>query len=250
MVMTLMLLTGQARVMCKSKIFSFEYILTELYKRDWVGISVYWKGYLSDGYPMRLNKPAPSDFFEQMIMGGPQGSNTAFPFYTNYCTKYNKPFVMAEGGAAWCTSYNGAACGGTATQVQLHQSFWASFMTVDFFKKYPKIKMLNFFEFIKPKEDNGVDRDYRNSIDPAVRSAFQSSIASVKNNLVMAGQFVPGVDPLCLSSPCTSGTPVTTAPTTATATVSTSTTKTSSSVRQILISIPFCLVAILFLVIA
>ena len=62
---------------------------------DWIGTSAYWKGYLADGFPQTLNKVAPTDFFTQLIMGGSEGVNTAYPFYNNFCVKYNKPLIVS-----------------------------------------------------------------------------------------------------------------------------------------------------------
>jgi hypothetical protein len=91
------------------------------------------------------------------------------------------------------------------TAPQLHQSFWTSFLNTTFLSKYPKAKLFNFFEYIKVGEDQGVTRDYRISIDPAIWSTFQAALQPYSSKVVSAGVFVPGKEPLCINnSSCSS----------------------------------------------
>ncbi|KAJ3110452.1 hypothetical protein HDU96_006607 [Phlyctochytrium bullatum] len=213
---------------------------------DWVGISLYWKGYFADGFPQILNKAAPGDFFVQMIQGGgTEGGNPKYPLYSDYSVKYNKPLVMSEGAAAFALSdnFNGneallpSGVGRTAVQ----QSFWRTFLTnTTFLDAYPKAKLFDFFEQIKVHEDGsvygtGVTRDYRITTDPDTLAAFQADLAGVASRYAWAGRFVPGLDPL-LIEPGTNGSTyptVTTRLTTTTTVGSLTTTMTTTTAGRV-----------------
>ncbi|KAJ3100615.1 hypothetical protein HDU97_002103 [Phlyctochytrium planicorne] len=176
---------------------------------DWVGISLYWKGPYGSGFPAITNAAAPINFFEEMIQGSvSERVNAKYPFYTMFCEKYNKPLVLSEGAAAFHESYqkDGVTIpvepGPGRTAVQ--QSWWRSFITnTAFLDKYPKAKMFTLFEHYKPLEDaqggnNGVNRDYRMTVDPPTLSAFKADLDVVASRYAWAGEFKAGLDPLFL----------------------------------------------------
>ncbi|KAJ1567943.1 hypothetical protein HK405_004200, partial [Cladochytrium tenue] len=168
---------------------------------DWVGLSVYWKGYAADAYAKNADPPA--NYFEQVLVGGPYGSNASYNFYKTYSEGYSKPFAMSEGGAAFATS---VTTSGVTTavpagdgDVAVKQTFWRSATTnTTFLDTYPKVKLFLFFEFIKPLEDAGVTRDYRVSNASDVLAAFQADVDSVADRYYFAGAFAPGTDPLSI----------------------------------------------------
>ncbi|KAJ3415224.1 hypothetical protein HDV05_005364 [Chytridiales sp. JEL 0842] len=163
---------------------------------DWIGVSLYWKGFIADGFPQTQNKLAPSDFMEQMIIGGPEGSNPRFKLY-DFCTTYNKPLMMSEGGTAFHTSLNGQPLSPGPGRLAVLRSFWSTFLNPTFLDKYPRFKMFVFFEYMKRNEDGeGVDNDYRISTFPDVMQAFRGDLSVLGNRVVWAGRFVPGLDPL------------------------------------------------------
>ncbi|KAI9339534.1 glycoside hydrolase superfamily [Zopfochytrium polystomum] len=172
---------------------------------DWVGLSLYWKGYLADGYPQTKNTLAPNGFVETMVQGGQEGPNPNFPFYTMFAAKYNKPMLMGEGGAAFQLYYTPSG-GSQQTlspgvgRLALQQSFWRTYLTnTTFLDKYPKFKLFDLFEHIKT-EDSGVTRDYRISNDSATLAAFKSDLAAVQSRYVWGGPFQFGVDPTATGS--------------------------------------------------
>ncbi|KAJ3061171.1 hypothetical protein HDU98_002900, partial [Podochytrium sp. JEL0797] len=58
---------------------------------DWVGLSVYWKGFNAD-YPWEVNNLAPSNYIAQIMdAAGSEGSNISF--YQSYAVQYSKPFM-------------------------------------------------------------------------------------------------------------------------------------------------------------
>ncbi|KAJ3131515.1 hypothetical protein HK100_006287, partial [Physocladia obscura] len=173
---------------------------------DWVGISLYWKGNPSSGTPPHDNSASPSDYWTQMVQGGPDGSNASFPFYTMFAAKYDLPLVMSEGGAAFALfqAPSSATLPVGAGQTTILQTFWRSYLNATFFSTFPKAKMFMNFEFVKydedsvTGEDNGVTRDYRITWNSDSLAAFQSDIAALSSTLQWAVTFVAGVDPLTI----------------------------------------------------
>ncbi|KAJ3066563.1 hypothetical protein HDU99_003811, partial [Rhizoclosmatium hyalinum] len=117
---------------------------------DWVGISLYWKGDPSTQYPLHDNSVCPSNYWEQMVQGGPLGSNEAFPFYDMFAKKYNKPLVMPEGGASFSLTQQPSPdpLPVGAGRVNILQGFWRSYLNPTFFRKFPKAKMFINFEVL------------------------------------------------------------------------------------------------------
>lgn len=150
---------------------------------DWVGQSLYWKGY-QDDYPLSymMNTPCPTDFTEQaMDAAGLQGSSISF--YQEYAQRYDKPFVISEGAGAFQLKYsiNGAftqidpAMGRAATVM----GFWNSnLFNPSFLKKYPKFKMALAFEIWKVENEQQytVERDYRITGNAETIAAFTAGL--------------------------------------------------------------------------
>ncbi|KAJ3090294.1 hypothetical protein HK100_007492, partial [Physocladia obscura] len=173
---------------------------------DWAGISLYWKGNPSSGTPPHDNSAPPSDYWTQMVQGGPDGSNASFPFYTMFSEKYDLPLVMSEGGAAFALfqAPSNTSLPVGAGQTTILKTFWRSYLNTTFFFTFPKAKMFMNFEFVKydedavTGEDNGVTRDYRITWNSDSLAAFQSDIAALSSTLQWAVAFVAGVDPLTI----------------------------------------------------
>ncbi|KAJ3124405.1 hypothetical protein HK100_011245 [Physocladia obscura] len=179
---------------------------------DWVGISLYWKGNIDTGTPPHDNSASPTDYWTQMVQGGPDGSNTAFPFYTMFADKYSIPLVMSEGGAAFALFQGptNTTLPVNAGQITIEQTFWRSYLSTTVFSTYPKAKMFFNFEYAKYDEDatkdaqgnyidDGVTRDYRITWDPSTLAAFKSDVASLSSTLQWAVNFVGGIDPLTIA---------------------------------------------------
>ncbi|ORY48555.1 glycoside hydrolase [Rhizoclosmatium globosum] len=183
---------------------------------DWVGISLYWKGNPATGTPPHDNSASPADYWEQMVQGGPSGSNPAFPFYDMFALKYNKPLVMPEGGAAFALTQapNNTPLPANVGQVKIQQTFWKSYLGV--LSKYPKAKMFINFEYLKLNEDpvananNGVTRDYRITWDSATVAALKADLSALGSTVQWASSpgssSTPGnsVSTTSKSSACTS----------------------------------------------
>ncbi|KAJ3104011.1 hypothetical protein HDU96_009075 [Phlyctochytrium bullatum] len=144
---------------------------------DWVGISVYHYG---SKHPWRDNVLPISNLFEGILQGlEPPRSDIQWPkkpFYDEFCipnpsnniTRGNKPFILSEGGAAyhyrWAESFitkeraKGNPLVNTLPDMSvpredIKQAFWRQYLNADFLRKYPQIKAIGTFEFIKEEED-------------------------------------------------------------------------------------------------
>ncbi|KAJ3340036.1 hypothetical protein HDU83_007280 [Entophlyctis luteolus] len=138
---------------------------------DWVGLSIYWKGY-QEGYPLSYmtNSKCPTDFTAQFIDAtGVLGSNISF--YRDYAVAYNKPFVVricprlaqlikvdslqiSEGGGAFQLQYsldgNVTAVDPGPGRTEMVMGFWRSnIFNVTFRETYPRLKMAIVFEMWK-----------------------------------------------------------------------------------------------------
>ncbi|TPX73569.1 mannan endo-1,4-beta-mannosidase [Chytriomyces confervae] len=148
---------------------------------DWVGMSIYHYGKEWKWVDNVL--PQPTQFEDYL-----QGSKTLpkkfgyAPFYTYFSgpdgvkdstgktvSVGNKPLIISETAAtyhfAWNENVNKTDpnnarpntcpvpyCDEPATRVDIKQSWWQSFLNADFVKKYPQMKAVCFFEFIKEEE--------------------------------------------------------------------------------------------------
>ncbi|KAJ3385927.1 hypothetical protein HDU84_001903 [Entophlyctis sp. JEL0112] len=142
---------------------------------DWVGLSLYWKGYVAD-WPWKVNKAAPANYVAQIIDAqGPEGGSTSF--YQAYAVAYNKPFVISETAASfneYVVNSNGTktAIDPGPGEVTLKMSFWDTFLfNQTFIEKYPLFKLVFAFEIYKV-EDN-VGRNFPALTDPTLDSFVQ-----------------------------------------------------------------------------
>ncbi|KAI8614008.1 glycoside hydrolase superfamily [Chytriomyces sp. MP71] len=157
---------------------------------DWVGISLYWKGWTKD-WPWHNNTLGPADYVAQVIDAqGPEGGPTSI--YREYAVKYNKPFVISECGAAFVLSVVADANSTSVSPVDpgpgrtaIAMRFWNGFLfNQTFLAQYPLLKMVFQFEIFK-LEDNA-NRDYRVSYDSDTVAAFQDGLKTMDK----AGVFV------------------------------------------------------------
>ncbi|KAJ3076356.1 hypothetical protein HDU98_003938 [Podochytrium sp. JEL0797] len=137
---------------------------------DWVGISLYWKGFNVD-WPWQKNNLAPQDYAAQIMDGyGSEGGSVSL--YKEFAVKYNKPFVISETGAAWNQALQ--PVNGTVTPLPpgpghaaLEMSLWNGFLfNQTFLQTYPLFKMVFAFEIYKVED--GVQRDFRATFGPSL----------------------------------------------------------------------------------
>ncbi|KAJ3214280.1 hypothetical protein HDU67_001825 [Dinochytrium kinnereticum] len=147
---------------------------------DWVALSLYFKG-TKASWPWRQNSGvAASNYVTQLITGGGEGGSDKYNFYDMFCVLHNKPMAIAESNAAFQVSSNatGPIDPGPG-HLAIARSYWSSYLTNPaFFAQFPKIKLINLFEFIKyePEQGVGILRDFRITRDPAVAGAFMEDL--------------------------------------------------------------------------
>ncbi|KAJ3417406.1 hypothetical protein HDV05_004871 [Chytridiales sp. JEL 0842] len=181
---------------------------------DWVGLSVYWKGF-KGAYPWITNTEAPRDYMAQIIdAAGPEGGTVSF--YQNYAERYNKPMMISECAGTYHVNYssNGVTFLQTdpgAGRVRTVNSFFDSFLNADFFRRYPRIKMVNLFEYLKEENDSGtrIWRDFRATTDPATLAAFKAHLDNLNRENFMVWATT---NPVTTSTATRTGTPTGTAP--------------------------------------
>jgi len=152
---------------------------------DWIGLSVYYKGPNNQN----INEPQQADFCGMALNNvNPNTGVQAGPsnFYQTYCAgKLSKACMFAESGAAYHTNQTG----GEASQVAI-QTAWINGCTMNttMYGVFPRLKMWMMFEHAKTEYDGGVAdfRDYRVAYDPAVRSVFESALATATTQFAFA----------------------------------------------------------------
>ncbi|KAJ3136563.1 hypothetical protein HK100_001546 [Physocladia obscura] len=140
---------------------------------DWVGLSIYHYGSeYSDLYHGWDNNVIPlSGKFENYLNGDPNDPLTYgyAPFYTYFASSTgcktrngtavsigNKPLVISETAAtyhfAWIDPTDKPPIPGNATRLEIKQAWWTQFLNTEFLAKYPQMKAVSTFEFIKWEE--------------------------------------------------------------------------------------------------
>ncbi|KAJ3114938.1 hypothetical protein HDU96_001438 [Phlyctochytrium bullatum] len=135
---------------------------------DWVGLSIYHYG---RRYPWVTNDIPEENKFEGLLQGQFDPYWGTFAFYTEFSSStssHNKPFFLAEGGAAYHLAYVPASASKYSNPVDIttvpreaiKRAFWRQFLNKDFLAKYPNFRAVSTFEFMKSEEDTV--RDFTN----------------------------------------------------------------------------------------
>jgi len=144
---------------------------------DWVGVSVYHYG---TQFPWEDNViPTPGKFEEILNTGN---------FYQEYAVKHNKPVAIAETSSTFhlslATPPNVRLPIGPG-ELAIKQAWWNQFITSrEFIAKYPKVKMICLFEFLKAEEST--IRDFRFTNNTEILNAFKTDIAPFMDTFILA----------------------------------------------------------------
>ena len=138
---------------------------------DWVGMSLYHWG---NTYPWGANViPEPGKFAQQLTgtYNGAGGNDLAVPdFYTDYGVRHGKPVAIAETAALVNTSRD------TSQALAIKQAWWDQALAPDLQKRFPDLKMVNWFEWNKYETEVKAQVDWTATHDPAVRAAFTNAL--------------------------------------------------------------------------
>ncbi|QHK19743.1 hypothetical protein GU243_08390 [Pseudarthrobacter psychrotolerans] len=138
---------------------------------DWVGISLYHWG---NTYPWGANVIPESGKFEQQLTGiynGAGGNDLAVPdFYAVYGEEHGKPVAIPETAALFNPSLP------SNEELAIKQAWWGQVFSPDLHARFPKLKMVNWFEWNKQENEVGSRVDWTATGTPAIRTAFTNAL--------------------------------------------------------------------------
>jgi hypothetical protein len=134
---------------------------------DWVGMSLYHWGNV---YPWGENEVPENGVFIDSLTGnyhGLNGDERATPdFYDLFAIGHGKPLAITETAAL----YNPAVSGFSEIDIKL--AWWRQVFSAEVFERFPKLKMINWFEWRKIEPEISGIVDWTISFRPEVRQAF------------------------------------------------------------------------------
>jgi hypothetical protein len=138
---------------------------------DWVGMSFYHWG---AAYPWGENEsPEPHKFVAQLTgtYFGAGGDETATPdFYAQYAVGHNKPLAIPETAAFYQPGLKGTG------EAAIKAPWIAQVFSVDVAERFPRLRMINWFEWRKAEaEVGGAMIDWRASGDATLAANFATA---------------------------------------------------------------------------
>ena len=131
---------------------------------DWVGMSLYFWGL---EYPWGENEVPPEGEFTRLLTGGGAGIPD---FYATYADGHDKPMAIIETGVLYDPEGGGPA-GAEMKRAWFEQVFSAA--TRDAF---PRLAMINWFEWLKEEPEVGSRIDWRLAADPQLARDLLASV--------------------------------------------------------------------------
>ncbi len=140
---------------------------------DWVGISLYHWG---NQRPWGNNEITEPNKFADMLTGnynGTAGDDLAVPdFYQEYGVDHGHPVAIPETAAIYTPSRGGT------DELAVKQAWWRQVFSDDIPQRFPRLKMVNWFEWSKYEIEINDTVDWRAGGSPAVRDAFDADLPS------------------------------------------------------------------------
>lgn len=135
---------------------------------DWVGLSLYHWG---SAYPWGENEMPEDGKFVAQLTGtytGANGDETGTPdFYAEYAEARDKPLAIVETAALYNTTESGPA------ELAIKQAWWRQVFAPEVFERFPRLRMINWFEWNKAESEIGGDTiDWTITRDPDILAAF------------------------------------------------------------------------------
>eukprot|EP00775_Hariotina_reticulata_P009966 gene9966-10121_t len=170
---------------------------------DWVGMSIYHYG---AAWPYGANVLPVFNKFADKITGsyvGPEGDSRAVPnFYDMFCVIRQKPMIITETAAFYNTcNLGGRGCqDGTsnAREFAIKQAWWRQVFGDSTAVRFPQIKMINWFDIIKPdvNEAQGNIVDQTISLSAATSAAFFTDVLGVRSPTKSGNSYWQGLSTL------------------------------------------------------
>ncbi|HEU0073544.1 MAG TPA: glycosyl hydrolase [Dehalococcoidia bacterium] len=138
---------------------------------DWVGMSLYHWGAT---YPWGENELPEAGKFVAQLTGdynGTGGDDSDVPdFYADYAIGHDKPLAITETAPFYAVGVEGDP------EFDLKQSWWQQVFADDLAQAFPKLKMINWFEWRKFESEVGGEVDWTVTRDPELRAAFHAAL--------------------------------------------------------------------------
>ncbi|MFP3579046.1 glycosyl hydrolase [Arthrobacter sp. fls2-241-R2A-200] len=138
---------------------------------DWVGMSLYHWG---NKYPWGENElPEPNKFADQLSGNyvGTNGDDSLLPdFYGVYGDQHGKPVAIPETAALFAPGAGGAA------ELAIKEAWWTELLDPSIRQKFPRLKMINWFEWDKNEVEVKGRVDWTVTNTAAVRDAFKAAL--------------------------------------------------------------------------
>ncbi len=140
---------------------------------DWVGMSLYHWG---SAYPWGENEMPEEGKFAAQLTGtynGLGGDETAAPdFYQTYAVEHGKPLAIPETAALVVPG------GDPKKELAIKRAWWRQVLSEDNAKRFPQLKMVNWFEWDKLEPEVGGDVHWSVANEPKIRKAFIADLPS------------------------------------------------------------------------
>jgi hypothetical protein len=142
---------------------------------DWVGLTLYhWGG----AWPWGHNDIPETNKFVNQLTGkynGLNGNDSMIPdFYATYAVGHHKPMALSETSSL----YNEAQAGHGASNLELKSNWMGQVFDKANEKRFPLLKMENWFELEKQEEGIAGTVDWRATTDPQVLAALRAALTS------------------------------------------------------------------------
>ncbi|MEO8510488.1 MAG: glycosyl hydrolase [Chloroflexota bacterium] len=138
---------------------------------DWVGMSLYHWGNV---HPWGENEvPEPGAFVARLTgtYAGANGDETDLPdFYADYTIGHDKPMAITETAALW----DPAGPGPSGAEITL--AWFGQVFGTDVHARFPRLRMINWFEWRKDEAEVGRVIDWRLSADPQLARSLLTDV--------------------------------------------------------------------------
>jgi hypothetical protein len=138
---------------------------------DWVGMSIYHWG---TAYPWGENEQPEAGKFVDLLTGdyhGGGGDERAVPdFYAVYGDGHNKPVAVTETGAFYAPGRGGAA------EDAIKVTWWKQVTDPDVARRFPRVQMINWFEWDKAESEIGGRVDWTITRSPGQAAAIAADL--------------------------------------------------------------------------
>jgi glycosyl hydrolase family 26 len=134
---------------------------------DWVGMSLYHWG---TAYPWGENEIPGDGKFDGLVTGATTTGIPVPDFYKTYAERYDKPLAIVETAALYRPGAHGA------TEASIKQAWLAQVLSPKTRARFPRLRLVNWFEWRKNEAEVGSVVDWRISVDPKLRASFLAAV--------------------------------------------------------------------------